>query len=54
MNKIRASYGLSCNNVVVRVVIRTIQLNYWRFEHKGGNDPYLSRRDLETFCDNIC
>ena len=53
-DKIRASYGLSCNNVVIRVVIRTIQLKHWYFNHKGGNDPYLSKKDLDTFCDSIC
>lgn len=48
-DKIRKYHKLSCNNVIVRIVIRTIQLLHWEYGHIGGSEPYLNIRDLERF-----
>lgn len=48
-DKIRKYHKLSCNNVIVRIVIRTIQLLRWDYAHIGGSEPYLNIRDLERF-----
>ena len=48
-NQIKKEYSLSCNNVIVRIVARTIQLQFWCYDFEGGNDPYLPIRDLKKF-----
>ena len=48
-NQIKKEYSLSCNNVIVRIVTRTIQLQFWCYGFEGGNDPYLPIRDLKKF-----
>lgn len=48
-DEIKRRFHISCNNVIIRIVIRTIQLLYWCYGFKGGNDPYLSKRDIMKF-----
>lgn len=47
--QIRTKYNISCNNVIVRIIIRTIQLYYWCPNFPGGTDYYLCERDLGSF-----
>lgn len=52
--EIKTKHKLSCHNVIVRVVIRTIQLQYWGYEFEGGNDFYLCEKDTQRFYKYIC
>ena len=47
--EIKTKHKLSCHNVIVRVVIRTIQLQYWGYEFEGWNDFYLCEKDTQRF-----
>lgn len=48
-DNLRKKYKLSCNKVIVRVIVRTVQLQRWNYNSDGGNDPYLNNRDLQKF-----
>lgn len=48
-DQIKREYHISCNNVIIRILIRTIQLLFWGYGFLGGSDPYLCKRDLKYF-----
>lgn len=48
-DQLKKKYHISCNNVIVRIVARTIQLQRWTYHMVGGNDSYLNNRDLNKF-----
>lgn len=39
--------SLRCNNVIVIIITRTIQLQFWCYGFEGGKDPYLPICDLK-------
>ena len=53
-NEIKARNGICCNNIIVRVIIRTIQLQYWFPGFEGGNDFYLCDKDVQSFYNYVC